>query len=85
MGALALLLAGLAGTHRVMAEMSHTEKVFDSVPQAESLRETLKFYTSLEHMAGTPGDYETARYTADKFREYGIEARLDKHKGMRGS
>jgi hypothetical protein len=82
MRVLSMLLAVTHGSLGVLGELSHTEKLFDAVPKPESLRETLKFYTSLEHMAGTPGDYETARYTAEKFREYGIEARLDKHRGI---
>lgn len=73
----ALLYVAQAG-----AELSHVEELFVAVPSADQARAHLKFYTSVAHMAGTIGDHETAKYTAAKFEEYGIEARIEPVQGI---
>lgn len=49
------------------------ESIFLDLPNPAYAYEHLSFYTSVPHVAGTPGDYETAEYTLQKFKEYGIE------------
>lgn len=77
----ATLLAVLAAP--ALAELSAVEEAFVKVPTAEYARETLRAYTSEPHMAGTDGDNHMAKFTAEKFIEYGIEARIEPVKGNR--
>eukprot|EP00128_Syssomonas_multiformis_P007705 Colp12_sorted_trinity150504_noHs@13868 len=71
----ALLVCVLA----VSGDNASFEDVFLSVPNAGRAFEHLSFYTTRPHVAGTPGDYETAVYTRDVIRSFGIEADLDEH------
>lgn len=52
------------------------EEIYLKLPAPESARRHLRFYTEKPHMAGTEADYETALYTRDRLREYGIAAEL---------
>lgn len=47
------------------------------IPDASFAYEHLSFYTSLPHLAGTPGDYETALYTHGQFQLYGMDSRIE--------
>ncbi|RUS21944.1 hypothetical protein BC937DRAFT_90923 [Endogone sp. FLAS-F59071] len=48
------------------------ESLVLSIPNSVSLHNTLKYYTSTAHVAGTRNDYLQAVWTRDKFIEYGI-------------
>jgi len=52
------------------------EAIFLATPSAADARTNLEAYTSVDHVAGTEGDYETAVYTAEKFKELGIDAEI---------
>lgn len=52
------------------------EKLYLSVPNPETAKQHLRAYTKKSHMAGTEQDYQTAVYTRDQMREYGISAEI---------
>ncbi|CAO3649411.1 unnamed protein product [Cunninghamella blakesleeana] len=52
------------------------EKLLLSLPKAENTREYLKKYTSEAHVAGTESDLNQAKWTLDKFKEFGL---IDSH------
>lgn len=56
------------------------EQRFLKVPQPYLAEQHLKFLTSVPHMAGTPEDRKTADYVAQKFREAGLDTRIDEYK-----
>jgi N-acetylated-alpha-linked acidic dipeptidase len=56
------------------------EQRFLKVPQPYLAEQHLKFLTSLPHMPGTPEDRKTADYVAQKFREAGLDTRIDEYK-----
>jgi N-acetylated-alpha-linked acidic dipeptidase len=47
------------------------------IPNPSRIYEHLAYYTSLPHVAGTAEDYETAHYTLQKLKEYGLEAWIE--------
>ena len=53
------------------------EEEFMEIPSASFAYEHLAYYTSLPHVAGTPGDYQTALYTHQKFLSYGLTSRIE--------
>jgi N-acetylated-alpha-linked acidic dipeptidase len=83
MGVLSVLVVSLCvWVPLVLCELSSVEQQFISYPSADLAREHLKFYTSIEHVAGTLGDYETALYTLNKFKEYGLDAHIEPFKAL---
>lgn len=56
------------------------EQRFLKIPQPYLAEQHLKFLTSMPHMAGTPEDRKTADYVAQKFREAGLDTRIDEYK-----
>ena len=56
------------------------EQRFLKVPQPYLAEQHLKTLTAAPHMAGTPEDRKTAEYVAAKFREAGLETRIDEYK-----
>lgn len=50
---------------------------FLTIPSPDHAYENLAYYTSLPHVAGTPEDYETAVYTRDKMRSYGLQSEIE--------
>jgi N-acetylated-alpha-linked acidic dipeptidase len=52
------------------------EDRFRAVPAAWGIYEHLAYYTARPHIAGTPEDYETAVFTRDTLRGYGLDATL---------
>lgn len=52
------------------------EKIYLATPNPENIRRHLRVYTEEPHMAGTMEDYQTAVYTRDRLREYGITAEI---------
>jgi N-acetylated-alpha-linked acidic dipeptidase len=61
-------------------EENALERRFMAVPEAKLAEAHLKFLTSAPHMAGTPEDKATAEYVAQKYREAGLETRIDEYK-----
>ena len=53
---------------------------FLGVPDPELAREHLKFLTSAPHVAGSPQDYATAQYVAEKFRAAGLQTEVVPYK-----
>lgn len=56
------------------------EERFMAVPSATDAEQHLKTLTAEPHLAGTPEDRKTAEYVARKFREAGLETRIDEYK-----
>ncbi len=56
------------------------EQKFMRVPDASRAEQHLRTLTAVPHMAGTPEDRKTAEYVAQKFREAGLETRIDEYK-----
>ncbi|MFB3921685.1 MAG: M28 family metallopeptidase [Terriglobia bacterium] len=52
------------------------EKAFRAVPTAERARLDLWALTSAPHVAGTPEDYETAKFVLEQFRAAGLDAEI---------
>eukprot|EP00475_Leptophrys_vorax_P039791 TRINITY_DN724_c0_g1_i2.p1 TRINITY_DN724_c0_g1~~TRINITY_DN724_c0_g1_i2.p1 ORF type:complete len:655 (+),score=174.54 TRINITY_DN724_c0_g1_i2:1585-3549(+) len=82
MSLLLLLLLVVLLPAAVQGAVSSLEAKFLSVPDPKSAREHLKFYTSLEHVAGTPGDYKTAVYTLEQFKSYGLDAHIESFRAL---
>lgn len=58
------------------ARQAELEALFRSTPTAQQARRDLRALTRVPHMAGTPADYQTARYVLRQFRLAGLEARM---------
>jgi N-acetylated-alpha-linked acidic dipeptidase len=56
------------------------EEKFLAVPEPGLAREHLRILTAEPHIAGSPEDRKTAEYVARKFREAGLETRIDEYK-----
>src|SRR5512146_3467313 len=69
----------LSGFRNVTDELL-LEQRFLKVPQPYLAEQHLKTLTAAPHMAGTPEDRKTAEYVAAKFREAGLETRIDEYK-----
>jgi N-acetylated-alpha-linked acidic dipeptidase len=67
------------GFRNAAAEQKLEEK-FLAVPEPRLAQEHLRILTSEPHMAGSPEDRKTAEYVAMKFREAGLETRIDEYK-----
>jgi N-acetylated-alpha-linked acidic dipeptidase len=68
-----------AGFRNVAAEQKLEQK-FLAVPDPGLAREHLRILTAAPHIAGSPEDRKTAEYVAQKFREAGLETRIDEYK-----
>jgi len=69
----------IAGFRDSVAEHKLEEK-FLAVPQPKLAQEHLQILTKVPHIAGSPEDRSTAEYVAKKFREAGLETRIDSYK-----
>lgn len=67
------------GFHNFSAQAA-LEKRFIAVPSAQLAEQHLKTLTQAPHLAGTPEDKATADYVAAKFREAGLETRIQEYK-----
>jgi N-acetylated-alpha-linked acidic dipeptidase len=65
---------------REFAAERDLEQRFMAVPDPQLARQHLKTLTAAPHMAGTPEDRATAEYVAARFREAGLETRIDEYK-----
>ncbi|MBI4853390.1 MAG: M28 family metallopeptidase [Acidobacteria bacterium] len=61
---------------KVNNDLGEWEKFYLSQPNPENIRRHLRVYTEEPHIAGTEQDYQTAVYTRDRLREYGISAEI---------
>jgi N-acetylated-alpha-linked acidic dipeptidase len=61
---------------KATSDPSEWEKLYLSQPNPENIRKHLRVYTEEPHIAGTEADYQTAVYTRDRLREYGISAEI---------
>ncbi len=69
----------IPGFRDSLAERKLEEK-FLAVPQPKLAQEHLQILTKAPHLAGSPEDRATAEYVARKFREAGLETRIDSYK-----
>jgi N-acetylated-alpha-linked acidic dipeptidase len=69
----------IAGFRDAAAEHKLEEK-FLAVPEPRLAQEHLQILTSEPHIAGSVEDRKTAEYVATKFREAGLETRIDAYK-----
>jgi hypothetical protein len=58
------------------ATLTADELTFVQATSAEGARTHLNYYTSIDHVAGTDGDYETATYTQAQMQDYGLQAEI---------
>jgi len=70
--------AAIAGFRNPAAEQKLEEK-FLAVPEPRLAQEHLRILTVAPHIAGSPEDRATAEYVAKKFREAGLETRIDEY------
>jgi len=73
------LIDSIPGFRSASAERALEEK-FLAVPDPKLAEEHLRTLTSAPHIAGSPEDRKTADYIAQKFREAGLETRIDEYK-----
>ncbi len=68
------------GFHDFGSEQAKWDRDFLQVPSAALAGEHLKTLTAEPHVAGSPEDYKTAQYVADKFRAAGLETKITPYK-----
>jgi N-acetylated-alpha-linked acidic dipeptidase len=52
------------------------EALYMNIPNRARAYEHLAYYTSLPHIAGSPEDYETAVWTNNKFKSFGLDSQI---------
>ncbi|KAG2200181.1 hypothetical protein INT47_009819 [Mucor saturninus] len=57
--------------------LTNAEKLMLELPSNTKLRDYLKEYTSVTHLAGTENDKKQAEWTRDVFQSYGLETKID--------
>ena len=67
------------GFHDFATEQAKWDRDFLAVPDAKLAGEELKTLTAEPHIAGSPEDYKTAQYVADKFKAAGLETQIVKY------
>jgi N-acetylated-alpha-linked acidic dipeptidase len=68
----------IPGFRDVAAEQK-LEGLFLAIPDAKLAGQHLRVLTAEPHIAGSPEDRKTAEYVAQKFREAGLETRIDSY------
>ncbi len=58
------------------------EKKFQAVPQADRLREYMKFISEEPHHAGHPNSKKVAEYILAKYKSWGLDARLEEFEAL---
>lgn len=53
--------------------LSPLESQYISFPNSTKAREYLEYYTSIPHIAGSPGDYDTAIFTYNELLKFGLK------------
>jgi N-acetylated-alpha-linked acidic dipeptidase len=64
------------GFHDFSAEQARWDTDFLKVPDAALAGEELKTLTAAPHIAGSPEDYKTAQYVAEKFKAAGLDTSI---------
>ncbi len=67
------------GFHDFGTEQARWDRDFLAVPDARLAGEALKTLTAEPHVAGSPEDYKTAVYVADKFKAAGLKTEIVKY------
>ena len=67
------------GFHDFAAQQAKWDRDFLAVPDAKLAGEALKTLTAEPHVAGSPEDYKTALYVADKFKAAGLATEIVKY------
>ena len=67
------------GFHDFTAEQAKWDRDFLAVPDAKLAGEALKTLTAEPHVAGSPEDYKTAQYVAEKFKAAGLQTEIVKY------
>ena len=67
------------GFHDFATEQAKWDRDFLAVPDAKLAGEELKTLTAEPHVAGSPEDYKTAQYVAEKFKAAGLETEIVKY------
>ena len=68
------------GFHDFATEQAKWDRDFLAVPDAKLAGEELKTLTAEPHIAGSPEDYKTAQYVAEKFKAAGLETKITEYK-----
>ena len=71
--------AAITGFRNPGAELQLEQK-FMAVPSPEGAQRHMRVLAEVPHLAGTEEDRKTADYVAQKFREAGLETRIDEYK-----
>lgn len=61
------------------AEQRKLEERFRAVPSADRLREYMQAMSAEPHVAGRPGSRKVAEYALEKFKSFGLDARIEEH------
>ena len=69
----------IAGFRNASAEQKLEQK-FLAVPEPRLAQQHLRILTAAPHIAGSPEDRKTAEYVARKFREAGLQTRIDEYR-----
>ena len=69
----------IAGFRNAAAEQK-LEQQFLAVPDPRLAQQHLRILTAAPHIAGSPEDRKTAEYVAAKFREAGLDTRIDEYR-----
>ncbi len=67
---------------RDYAQQLKLDKTFLQIPNAKLAGEELKTLTAVPHLSGSKGDYATAQYVAQKFRDAGLETEIVPYRVM---
>ncbi len=59
--------------HRVPIDISSYKKVVDEVISLEKIDDTLKYLTSIPHVAASPRNNELAEFVRDEWKKFGVE------------
>ncbi len=73
------LPAQVFGFHDFAAQQAKWDRDFLAVPDAKLAGEALKTLTAEPHIAGSPEDYKTAQYVAEKFKAAGLQTEIVKY------
>ncbi len=68
------------GFHDFAGEQGRWDRDFLQVPDAALAGQHLKTLTAAPHVAGSPEDYQTAQYVAEKFRAAGLDTKITPYK-----
>ena len=59
-----------------------TEQKFRAVPKPENLRESMRVISAEPHHAGSPGSRRVAEYVLERFKSFGLDARIEEFEAL---